>query len=202
VSRPLPTRIVLLAPLLASSLLHAEDPEPVTRFGLQVTVSAPRQDLRDITSRNGLGGGISFEQEMEGGWSLRTRFDYVAFREDQGMTRSRLAAFAPPNALRIAADQASLGMEVRGYLPGQRKVFVLGGLMGTRLEFRTLLPADPGDEASLPTWGKEKTSFKLGMAAGAGYRFSDGYALSLRYGVIPYDGLSLTTVEAALEVRF
>jgi opacity protein-like surface antigen len=184
--------------LLAAPGLRAEDLDDATHFGLQATAALPRQELRDVTGRTGLGGGIFFEADQEGGWSLRTRFDFIAFREDRGRTQTRLASFVPPAALRVSANQFSAGVEVRYRVPGLKGAFVLGGVTGSRLEFETVLPGT----GSGPAWGKEKTSFKLGLAAGAGYRLGSSSSITFRYTATNLGGITLAALEAGLDCRF
>jgi opacity protein-like surface antigen len=161
-------------PLLClTAALGAAEEGPV-RFGLQATCAFPRQDAKDLAGRSGFGGGIFFEQDLPGDLALRSRFDY------QALGRS------PASAL---ANQASLGADLR-FAPSQlHGFFILGGAFGTRVETQT--PAT-----------KDKTSFKFGVAAGAGCRLSSHSTLTARYTLTSLDAVRWATLEAGLDYRF
>ena len=196
-------RAVWLALLFVPGLLHAEDADPQARFGLQATVASPRQDLRDITPRTGLGGGCFWEQDLNATWSLRTRIDYVSFRESTARTQAVLPSLAPTQALKVACDQASIGMEGRFHPRELKNFFLLGGAFGTRVEFKTVLPGDPTTQpATLPSWDKQKTSFKLGLAGGVGYQVCPGLAVTVRLTTANLGGVLLGTLEGGIEYRF
>jgi opacity protein-like surface antigen len=198
-----------LALLLVSGPLLAEDPgpEPPTRFGIQVTTAVPRGDFRDITHKQGLGGGAFFEQDLEGGWSVRARFDYLTYSAVDVRDQKRLPSFLPSTALRMAADQTSIGAEVRYHPQGLGGLFFLGGAFGTRLEFKTVGQApstDPGplDPPDVIVSTKDKTSFKFGLAAGLGFQLSPRLALTVRHTTFTVAGVTLATFEGGVDFRF
>jgi hypothetical protein len=51
-------------------------------------------------------------------------------------------------------------------------------------------------------WAKEKTSMKLGLAAGAGFRLSSRCSASIRYATANLGGVTLATLEGGLDFRF
>jgi len=190
-----------LALSLVSGLLGAQESvEPPIHFGLQATFAQPRQDLRDITGRKGLGGGFFFEEDLDKGWSVRARFDYLNFREDAGRTQQLLPGLVATQPLKVAADQASIGAETRLHPKELSGLFFLGEAFGTRVEFQTLAPgATPQDP---PVRTKEKTSFKFGLAGGLGYQVTSGCALTLRYTTANLSGVTLGALEGGLGYRF
>lgn len=187
---------------LPGFLLAADEDETPTHFGLQATASTPRQDFKGITSRTGLGGGIFFEQDLGDGWSVRARFDYLAFKEQPGRSQDYLQSFAAPDALKIAADQASIGAEVRMHVKSMNHFFILGALSGTRLEFDTLTANTPAGTQPAIIEEKQKTSFKLGLAGGAGWQFTPNFAVTVRYTTTSVNGATLATLEGGLDYRF
>ncbi len=185
--------------LLAAPSLRAADLDSPLRFGLQATAARPLQDLKAINGRTGLGGGLFFEADQGRGWTLRTRLDFLTFREDAARTRSLLNDMVAPRTVRVSANQASVGVEARHGVPGFGGAFMLGGLTLSRVEFGTVGPVASGAGIG---WDKQKTSVKAGFAAGAGYRFTDAVAVSVRYAATNLGGVTLATLEGGLEYRF
>lgn len=185
--------------LVAAPTLLASDLEPPLRFGVQATAARPLQELRGINGRTGTGAGIFFEQEQEQGWQIRTRFDYLTFKEDTARTRTYLNDLVAPRTVKVSANQVSIGVEVRHEVPGLPGAFLLGGVTFTRVEFGTVGPVASGSGIG---WAKEKSSMKVGFAAGTGYRFTDHVAFTLRYASANLGGVTMATFEGGLEYRF
>jgi opacity protein-like surface antigen len=171
--------------LLAGPLQAAQDSGPL-HFGLQATLASSRQDPRNLGAASAFGGGLFVEQDLPDAVTLRSRFDYLAF----GRT--------PAGA---SFNQASLGGEVRYAPPALKGFFILGGALGTRLETKAPAQADPGAPAP-PEVAKDKTSFKFGVAAGAGYRLAGSTTLTVRYTLTNLDAIRWATLEGGLDIRF
>ena len=197
-SRPFALVLAGLA-LLAAPTLRADNLDSPMRFGLQVTAAKPLQDLQVITGHTGMGGGIFFEVDQGQGWTVRTRLDFLAFKEDAARTRSFLNDLVAPRTVKVSANQFSVGVEVRHAVPRFAGPFLLGGITLSRVEFGTVGPVASGAGVG---WDKQKTSMKLGFAAGAGYRFTDALAFSVRYTTTNLSGVTLATLEGGLEYRF
>jgi len=199
-------RSAWVALVFASGALHASQVEEPVHFGLQAMVATPRQDLHDITGKAGIGGGFFFERDLAPEWSLRTRFDYATFREEPSRTQARLASLIPDGSLKVAANWASIGMDVRMRPESLKGVFLLGGIFGSRMEFETIRANNLVDLNGQPLPGflrsKEKTNFKLGLACGAGYAFSSAFSMTFRYTATNLDGVTLATLEGGFEYRF
>ncbi|NTV74218.1 MAG: porin family protein [Holophaga sp.] len=197
---PRPFALVLAGlALLAAPALRADDLDSPMRFGLQATAARPLQDLRVITGQTGMGGGIFFETDQGRGWTVRTRLDFLAFKEDAARTRSFLNDLVAPRTVKVSANQFSVGVEVRHAVPGFAGPFLLGGLTLSRVEFGTVGPVASGAGVG---WDKQKSSMKLGFAAGGGYRFTDALAFSVRYTTTNLSGVTLAALEGGLEYRF
>lgn len=198
-----------LVPILFAPTLVASDltPDPETRLGACLSAVTPRQDFRDLTRRTGTGVELSLEQPLPGPWSIRSRAFYITFREGPAPASSPAPSLLPPGALRMAVDQMGIGAEVTYRVPRLGGLFFLGGLQGTRFEFKTVAqgpPADPSDLAGPATTllVKEKTSFKLGWTLGAGWRLGPHLEVLARFNAINLDGTTLGTLEGGLGVRF
>lgn len=185
--------------LLAAPALRATDLDSPMRFGLQVTAARPLQDLRVITGQTGTGGGLFFETDQGQGWTVRTRLDVLAFKEDAARASGFLNDLVAPRTVKVSANQFSVGVEVRHGVPGLARPFLLGGLTLSRVEFGTVGPVASGAGVG---WDKQKTSVKVGFAAGGGYRFTDALAFSLRYTTTSVSGVTLAALEGGLECRF
>ncbi|BDU72199.1 outer membrane beta-barrel protein [Mesoterricola silvestris] len=187
--------------LAALSPLGAADLDAPMRFGLQATAARPLQDLGTITRRTGMGAGAFAEVDQGPGWTLRTRIDFLAFKEDAARTRTLLDGLMPPRALKVSANQFSVGVDLRKTLfPLRvRGPFLLAGVSLSRVEFETVGPVPSGAGIG---WSKEKSSVKFGLAAGAGYRFTDALAFTVRYASTNLGGLTMASVEGGLEFRF
>ncbi|WP_306601487.1 outer membrane beta-barrel protein [Geothrix sp. 21YS21S-2] len=185
--------------LLAAPALRATDLDSPLRFGLQVTAARPLQDLKAITGQTGTGGGLFFETDQGQGWTVRTRLDVLAFKENAARARGLLNDLVAPRAVKVSANQFSVGVELRHGVPGFARPFLLGGVTLSRVEFGTVGPVPSGSGIG---WDKQKTSVKMGFAAGGGYRFTDALAFALRYTTISVSGVTLAAFEGGLEYRF
>jgi len=185
--------------LLAAPALRAADLDAPMRFGLQVTAAKPLQDLQAITGHTGTGGGLFFETDQGQGWTVRTRLDVLAFKENAAQARGFLNDLVAPRTVKVSANQFSVGVELRHGVPGFARPFLLGGVTLSRVEFGTVGPVASGAGVG---WDKQKTSVKMGFAAGGGYRFTDHLAFSLRYAATSVSGVTLATFEGGLEYRF
>lgn len=198
-----------LVPLFFPVALAAASPTADSPYhlGFGFLTETPRQDFRDLTRRTGTGAVVFLDQELGEGWSLRTRAEYTVFREGPAPANSPLPSLLPPGGLRMASNQTSLGGELRYEVDGLGGLFVLGGLHGTRFEFKTVAPGPPADPSQLAgpnttVLTKEKTSFKLGWAVGAGWQFGEHVAAVVRFSTLNLDGTTLGMLGAGLEVRF
>lgn len=185
---------------LVPAVLLAEDPEPALHFGLQATLATPRQDLRDVTSRTGMGGGLFFEQDLDGTWSVRSRLDYLSFSQGTARITAGDAGFIPATAVQAAVNQTSLGAEVRLHPKDLSGIFFLAGACGSRLEFRSVGPDPSGVLSVLET--KQKTSFKLGWSAGVGCTLFSACTATFRYTNLQIAGANFATAELGLDYRF
>lgn len=217
--------------LSSGSFLRAENPPPLvptdvqlmmasfaandepavadtTKYGVQVLLASPQDDFRSITAKTGLGVGAFVEQSLTPSSVIQTRADYVQYGRVTDPNGSSGNDFIPANALAVKADTASVGVDVRQYLPisNFRCLYVLAGVSATRFEFRADYVSSALDANGIPIPGvieqKSKTSTKCGLAVGAGYDFQGRVALTVRYTMVPTDGSTLATVETGLSFRF
>ena len=164
--------------------------------------------MRDLSGTSGTGGSFFMERDFMPGITIRTRFDYLSFKEGPAKATGLLPSLVPPTALRVASNQASIGAEMRAHpVAGLLKdLFVLGGVSGTRAEFVTLNPSGQLDANGKPLPGlvrfKDKTPVKVGLSAGLGFQFCHASAVTVRYATANLGGVTLATLEGGLEVRF
>jgi len=210
---------VLLSLLLAGApgALRAEAPDafdqatvtkPVT-WGFQAYLTKPTLDLGTLMPRAGLGGGLFMEQHLTKTAIIQSRLDYVDYRRREDMATPNSFNLLPANVASLAANAASLGVDLRQYLPypGLESCYVLGGLEAIRYEFQSVSPVVALDQDGLPLSAapletKTKTSMKCGGAVGLGYELGHGCALTLRYTYVPIDGSALAALAYGLRVSF
>jgi len=210
---------VLLFLLLAAgpAALRAEGPddlpkaelEPPIAWGLQGYLARPLLDLRAMGPRSGQGGGLFMEQRLTSSSFLQTRFDYSSYRQVDGLPTPNAFNPVPANVTSMAANAASLGADLRLYLPypGLQSVYILGGMAAVRYEFRALATVTSLDPNGIPLPAapievKAKTSMKWGVDAGLGWELGRGVALTVRYTYVPIDGDALAALESGLRITF
>lgn len=202
-----PALAPLLALCLSPAVARADEPfEEPLHFGLQVTAASPRQDLGDLSRKGGAGGGFFVEEDQGGGWSCRARFDFLTFGQSGVARGAAAAALLPSGAQRLSGNLFSIGGEARWRVKGLPGLVLLGGAFGSRWEYRTTGPTGLVDANGIPVPGtverKDRTSFKLGLAGGAGYALSERLTLTMRYTATNLGGITLATLEGGLDYRF
>jgi hypothetical protein len=197
----------LLVALAAVPSLLAE-PEDETQYGLELLGSAPQGDFRQMTSATGVGAAFLAESLRDSGTIITTRFEYIRYPEVKDLPPGNSVRFLPSAPLSLSADTFALSGELRRQLPWApvRSVFVLGGLGGRYLEFRSTYrkPGFDQNGTALRTIEtiKYRTSLKLSYTVGVGYNFNRRTFLTLRYQATPVDGALLGTLQGGLAVRF
>lgn len=197
---------VLLSAAASAPFLHADEiPDPM-RFGAEVLVASPLNDLRNMTGRTGLGGSLFAEQPFTNTSIIQTRASFITYGENKDLQAVRPYPFLPPKPLTLSINTAAISVEIRQYFHHTQGPFVLGGLSATRYEFRSAYLGTAVDQNGITIPGqyesKVKTSTKVGLALGLGYDFDDSTALTLRYTTMPIDGASLSALQAGLSFRF
>ena len=210
-------RGVVLALGLASGLGAAEpdanavvDPPlfPAT-YGFQVYLARPLLNLRSMTNRTGIGGGLYMEEPLGPNTFLQSRIDYVDYKQVNNLASTNGLDFIPANVTALSANSATIGLDLRQYLPysGMKRIYIIAGTSATRYEFQTLAPGTAVDQNGIPVPNvilntKTKTSLKWGVDIGLGYDLSSRWAVIARYTFLPVDGQSLAALEYGLRVRF
>jgi opacity protein-like surface antigen len=180
----------------------------VYRYGVRLLAASPRQDLRGITGRTGVGAGVFAETELGAGTVLETRVDYLSYPQTNQPKAAPMAAYTVPNPLTLVANATAVGVDLRHVLPfaGAGRFYAIGGVMGIRYEFMTSGAGNRVDANGVTVPGitrrKDKTSFKLGLAVGLGFDLTPSLALSGRYTTVNIDGITLATLETGLSYRF
>ena len=210
---------VLLCLLLAAGLgaLRAEEPdaffkeelERPTTWGVQGCLTRPMLDLASMDRHGGQGGGLFVEERLGPATVLQTRADYVNYSQASGIPTPNAFQLTPPNVTALAANAASLGMDLRLYLPypGLQSAYLLGGMSAIRYEFKTVSTVSALDPNGVPLPAapfelKSKTSMKWGVDVGLGYELGHGCAVTVRYNYVPINGMALAALEYGLRVSF
>ena len=171
-------------------------------------MASPRQDFKDLSGTSGAGGGFFVESTLQPGLTVRSRFDYLSFKEGPGKGSALLPALVPPTTQRLSTTLDSIGAELRAHpVSGLLEdFFLLGGVSGMRAEFTAVGPSGLVDANGQPLPGtvriKDRTSVKVGLSAGVGLQFCRASALTLRYTTANLTGVTLATLETGLEIRF
>jgi opacity protein-like surface antigen len=186
--------------VLAAPALRAEDPPPEApkrhfhwstkndgTFAWQAQLNLPAKELgQALDDRSGLGLGVQWNHDRKHGHVARTRIEWNVFPEGHPVGLG---------AVKTKASNYVLSFDRLYHFSGEVKgAYALGGLGAVR--WFTDRTAGPG-----PTRSDHAT--KLGVTAGAGYRFSAAFSLEARYllsNVSPnFDGNML---QAAVNLRF
>jgi len=200
-------RVVALAWVCGSALTAVELEGPHTyRYGLRLSAATPRQDFRDISASTGLGGGLFAESEVSPFTTLQTRFDYIAFPQNNRPNGAGIPAWTAPNPITLSANSTALGIEVRHAYSGIPWFSLTAGLMGIRYEFDTSAASTLIDQNGLPVTGitrvKRKTPVKLGLSVGVAFEPFRGLVLAERFTTASIEGTTFATLEASLSYRF
>ena len=148
------------------------------------------------------------EAELAPGTLAQTRFDYLRFPQSNRPDTRFLPPEVGAGGLTLASNAVALGVDVRHYLArlGLERVFILAGVMGIRYEFQTsdavVVPGPGGQPVATTVRAKDATPIQLGLAAGLGCDLGRGWAVTLRYTTMSYEGASLATLESGLSWRF
>jgi opacity protein-like surface antigen len=198
------TRIALAVLAGACSLAasEGEGPEPF-RYGVQVLAALPRQDLKALDSRTGLGAGLFAENDLGAGLVVQSRIDFFRFPQTSQPNVSSIGSRAADGALTLSANSLAVGVDVHKHLAiaGLESGFVLAGVTCARYEFQTSAAVET-DSGTVIQRFKDKTPFKLGLAVGIGYDFNATWSLALRYTSVSTDNTTFATFETGLSYRF
>ena len=208
-----PTPVLQPQSPLAQGDAPAPDPkgdlERPPTYGLQVYLARPEFDLRPMVPRTGQGVGLFMETSLTPTSVLQSRLDYVNYGQTD-FTTPQTWPLVPPGVTSLTANAASLGADLRQYLPypGLKRLYILAGMSAIRYEFRTLSTPPPTlDQNGLPlptgpVATREKTSMKWGLAVGLGWEVLHGYALTTRYTYVPVSSTNLGGLEFGLRASF
>jgi hypothetical protein len=153
---------IALATLLATGAgLMAQD----ARFGVQVQVSIPQGDLKDLVdSKLGLGAGVhgtfAFDQH-----AIRPRLDYVFYPEAE-VTSTSVSAKNKVSSLSLGADYLYF-VDAK-----DNGIYFTGGLSAIRWNTDITLKG-------MNTVSADTT--KLGVAVGLGYQWNKSVGTEIRY---------------------
>jgi opacity protein-like surface antigen len=194
----IPGSILTLALAAMTALTAAEDQKAPRRhrhphhdcqstFAWQAQANLPLKELGQAQDhRTGLGLGVQWRHDHGQGHSSRTRFEWNTFRESPALGAQ---------ALKTRTSNYILSFDRLYHVSGRDGGFyVVGGLGAVRwFQDRTAGPE--------PTRSSHTT--KLGVTAGAGWRFNDRLSLEARYLVSSLDRtFDGNVLQAGLSLRF